>query len=63
MPPMTIRSGTMKSSMAEPSDRNSGFMPTPRSAPARLPEASSRIGSTTLSVVPGTTVLFTATTW
>ena len=38
----------MKSSMAEPSDRNSGFMPTPRSDPGRrCPEASSRIGRTT----------------
>ena len=40
MPPITIRSGRMKSSTAAPSDRNSGFMPTPKSPPARLPEAS-----------------------
>ena len=38
-------------------------MPTPSSGPAFRPEAASRIGSTTPSVVPGTTVLFTATTW
>ena len=57
------RSGAMKSATAWPSVRNSGLVPTPKSSPARLPEPPRACGSTTPSVVPGTTVLFTTTTW
>ena len=62
-PPMTIRSGRMKSSTACPSVRNSGLTPIPKSIPARFPEARSHAGRTTWSDVPGTTVLFTTTAW
>jgi hypothetical protein len=60
--PMTIRSGFMKSATADPSRRNSGFMQRPNS-PTGRPAAVSRARRTTVSVVPGTTVLFTTTTW
>ena len=63
MPPSTIRSGDRKSLSATPSERNSGFIPTPKCSPACLPDARSRIGVTVPSVVPGTTVLLTTTTW
>ena len=62
MPPTTIRSGSWKSFTATPSARNSGFMPKPKSLPATRPEASSMALRTTVSVVPGTTVLLTVTT-
>ena len=61
IPPRTMRSGSMKSPIASPSVRNSGFIPTPKSGPALFPEYCSRSGSTTPSVVPGTTVLLTTT--
>ena len=64
MPPSTMRSGCMKSSTASPSVRNSGFMPDAEvGAGASCPRPASRIGRTTSSVVPGTTVLLTTTTW
>ena len=39
------------------------WMPTPKSLPAFFPDVDSSRGSTTSSVVPGRTVLFTATQW
>ena len=60
--PRTTRSGLRKSRTASPSVRISGLVATPKSTPALFPDASSSSGSTTCSVVPGTTVLFTTTT-
>ena len=48
---------------AVPSVRNSGFMPRPKSGPARLPEVFSTASRTMPSVVPGITVLLTTTVW
>jgi len=61
--PMMIRSGFRASWRAEPSRKNSGFIHKPKSEPQCLFECFSRRGLTTLSVVPGTTVLFTTTKW
>ncbi len=60
--PMTMRSGSMKSATAFPSRRNSGFIAKPNS-PDCFPENCSNMPLTTVSVVVGTTVLLTQTTW
>ena len=61
--PMTMRSGLVKSSTARPSLRNSGFIARPKSRPLTMPDAASSSPRTTVSVVVGTTVLLTTTTW
>src|SRR5438132_1527495 len=58
---MTITLGSRKSSLAVAARRNSGFMHTPRLDPALRPEERSRAGISTVSVVPGGTVLRTTT--
>ena len=59
---MTTRSGLVKLTRAVPSAVNSGTMASPKSTPARLPDSLSSSGRTLFSVVPGGTVLHTATT-
>src|ERR1051325_4391149 len=61
-PPMTMRSGSRKLATAEPSWRNSGFIASPSSSPIAFPDARASAGATMVSVVVGTTVLFTTTT-
>ena len=46
-----------------PSVRNSGFIPTPKSRSEHAARGRFELGRTTPSVVPGTTVLLTTTTW
>jgi len=60
---MTTRSACIVSWNAEPWRRNSGFMQRPKFLPHFRFDAFSRIGLTRFCVVPGTTVLFTVTTW
>src|SRR3989344_7289578 len=60
--PMTILSGLSASVTAFPSRKNSGFMQRPKSLPITFSEYLSSKGLTVNSVVPGTTVDFTATT-
>src|SRR3989338_7626728 len=52
--PIMILSGLKKSSRAEPSFKNSGFITTPKSLPNFLFDADSSIGMTVFSIVPGT---------
>ena len=61
--PMTILSGFIKSSIATPSLKNSGFIHTPKVIPAFFFEYFSKRGNTTFNVVSGATVLFTTTRW
>ena len=56
--PMTTRSGRMKSSIAAPSRRNSGFEQTSKSASGRAPRM---IRSTSRPVPTGTVDLVTIT--
>src|SRR5208282_2483485 len=58
--PNTIRSGWRASRTIVPSARNSGFTATPSSW-GDFPDRRRSIGSTTVSVVPGKTVLLTTT--
>ena len=55
--PITVLGGSRKSRTLLPSRRNSGLTHTPKSRPARLPEARSRIGTSRSSQVPGSIVL------
>src|SRR6266487_1783212 len=58
--PITMWVGRTLSRSALPSRRNSGLTQTPN-CPKERPDSRSRIGTTTDSVVPGTTVLLTTT--
>ncbi len=57
-----VLGGSSKSCTALPSRKNSGLKHTPKSAPAILPDESSRIGMTVSIMEPGRTVLLTTTT-
>src|SRR5262245_29060419 len=59
--PITVIHGRAKSCSLLTARKNSGFIATPKSTPARLPEALSRIGVILLTVVVGGTVLRTTT--
>lgn len=61
--PMIMRSGFKVSWMAAPWRRNSGLMHKLKPMPQGLPLDCSRMGLTTFSVVPGTTVLLTTMRW
>ena len=54
--PTTVFGGSLKSRTDVPSRRNSGFTATPKSSPARRPEAASRRGISVPSQVPGSIV-------
>ncbi len=55
--PITVFGGSKKSRTLVPSRRNSGFTATPKSTPAVLPDAFSRIGTSSSRQVPGSIVL------
>src|SRR5215213_11806734 len=59
--PSTVIHGRAKSCSLLTARKNSGFIATPKSTPAFLPEACSRIGVIRCSVVVGGTVLRTTT--
>src|SRR5207249_5123033 len=55
--------GSRKSATAVPSRMNSGLTHTPKSVPIRFPLLCSIVGTTTVSAVPGSTVLRNTIKW
>ncbi len=54
--PITVFGGAKKSRTLVPSRRNSGLTATPKPVPARRPDASSRMGTSSSAQVPGSMV-------